>query len=136
MLMPEIAGDPLLTPEDLPAAQVLMCDRALPGSVLRHLVQRSAARFIGPTALRQALLCEGAAEDRSIALSPGARVDMPGFSVLATPAYGEFSEERLGYMVQADHLLLYHPGATEFLGDFGPSANSFTRNWCCCRCTP
>ncbi len=125
MLMPEVTGDPLLAPEDLPTAQVLICDRALPGAVLRQLVQRSAARFIGPASLRQALLCEGVAEDRSIALSPGARVDMPGFSVLATPAYGEFTDERLGFLVQADHLLLYHLGATEFLGDFGPIGEQF-----------
>jgi len=125
MLMPEVVGDPLLSPEDLPAARMLICDRALPGGVLRQLLQRSTARFVGPGALRQSLLCEGAAEDRSIALSPGARVDMPGFSVLAAPSYGDFTDERLGFLVQADNLLLYHLGSTEFLGDFGPIGEQF-----------
>ncbi len=125
MLMPEVLGDPLLSPEDLPAADLLICAQDLPPACLPMLVKRSAARFIGPAALRQALLREGLAEDRSIALSPGARVDLPGFGILATPAYGDFADERLGYLLQADHLLLYHLGPTAFLGEFGPIGEQF-----------
>lgn len=125
MLMPELDGDPLLTPEDLPAADLLVCSQALPPTILPQLVQRSMARFIGPATLRQALLREKFAEDRSFALSPGARVDFPGFGVLATPARGEYQDERLGFFIQADHLTLYHPGPTEFLGEFGPIGEQF-----------
>ena len=36
-----------------------------------------------------------------------------------------FTDERLGFFVQADHLTFYHPGPTEFLGEFGPIGEQF-----------
>jgi len=125
MLLPEVDGDMLVTPEDLPAANLLICSQALPAGMLPQLVQRSAARFVGPATLRQALLGQDTAADRSVALSPGARVDLPGFGVLATPAHDDYADERLGYLVQADHLTFYHPGPTTFLGEFGPIGEQF-----------
>jgi len=125
LLMPEFTEDGLLQPEDLPATDVILCGGTLPRAVLRRLVQRTSARFIGPASLRQALLADGVADDRSIALSPGARADLLGLSALATPARTSAPDEHIGFLVQVDHLLLYHAGDTQFLGEFGPIGEQF-----------
>jgi L-ascorbate metabolism protein UlaG (beta-lactamase superfamily) len=126
LLMPEYDEDGLFTPEDLPAADLILCADAPPRSVLRTYVQRTSARFIGPAELRQKLLTDGVGEDRSVALSPGARVDLAGISVLATPARTQSPDERLGYLLQADHLTLYHAGRTQYLGEFGILGQQFS----------
>ena len=64
VLMPDILSDSLLAPEDLPDANLLITSQSLPAPRIADLVQRSAARFIGPGTLRQALLCEGVPEGR------------------------------------------------------------------------
>ena len=125
-VIPESAGDAVLTPEDLPAADVLLYGDAPPAAALLQIAQRTAARFIGPALVRQRLLMQGCGEDRSVAVSPGARFDLPGLGVLATPARrDDDAAERLGFLIQADHLLLYHAGLTSFLGEFGPIGEQF-----------
>ncbi len=124
LAMPEFDGDNLLTPEDLPA-DLILCADAPARTVLSQLAQRTAARFIGPAKLRQLLLSDGVGEDRSISLSPGARVDLPGLGILATPARQNDASERLGYLLHMDHLSLYHTGPTQFLGEFGPIGEQF-----------
>lgn len=125
LLMPEFEEDGLITPEDLPAADLIVCATAPPRATLQRLVQRTAARFIGPASLRQMLRTDGVGEERSITLSPGARIDFPGLGILATPSRTDDMEERLGYLLQIDHLLLYHAGCTEFLGEFGTIGQQF-----------
>lgn len=124
-LMPEFGEDALLQPEDLPAVDLILCGRGLPREILGRLVQRTSARFLGPPALRQALKADGVPDDRAIALSPGARVDLPGCGTLATPARTDDPEEGIGFLLQVDHLSLYHPGHTGFLGEFGPIGEQF-----------
>jgi hypothetical protein len=82
LLMPEYDEEGLFTPDDLPSADVLLCDEEPPRVALRRLVQRTSARFIGPDAVRKMLLTDGFNDDRAVALSPGARVDLPGLGVL------------------------------------------------------
>ena len=126
LLMPESGEDALLTADDLPAAQLILYDQAPPRDALRRLAQRTSARFLGPPSIRQMLRTDGIGDDRAIALSPGARVDLTGCGVLATPARDDrSSEERLGYLVQSDHLSLYHTGVTQFLGEFGLLGEQF-----------
>ena len=125
LLMPALSDEGLLTAEDLPDADLVLYDVAPQRAMLRRLVQRTSARFIGPSGIRQMLTTDGLNEDRAITLSPGARFDVPGLSVLATSALGKEPGERLGFMVQSDHLLLYHCGLTSFLGDFGPIGEQF-----------
>lgn len=125
LIAPEFAGEDLLTPEDLPAANVVLCGALPVKGVLKRLAERTAARIVGPMTVRQVLQRDGVGEDRSVALSPGARVDLPGFGVLATPARTATSTEDIGFLVLADHLSLYHPGATQFLGEFGPIGEQF-----------
>lgn len=118
-------GDSLLIPEDLPSAELLVCCYPPPFQRLQRLAQRSMARFVGPPTLRQQLVESGVSEERGIALSPGARYDLPGLSLLATPARTTDGLEELGYLVQADNLVLYHPGMTAFLGEFGILGRQF-----------
>ncbi len=125
LLLPEWSDTSLLTPEDLPAADLILCADVPTRALLRQLAQRTAARFVGTPALRQRLLEEGFAEERSVALSPGARFDLPGLGILATPARSEKPGERLGFLIAADHIALYHAGPTEFLGEFGPIGQQF-----------
>jgi len=125
LLMPELDEESLLQPEDLPAADLILCSTPPPDSMLATLVQRTAARFIGPPPLRQRLLQAGVSEERSFALSPGARVDLPGFGALATPARNDMPDERLGFLLGIDHLSLYHAGPTQFLGEFAPIGEQF-----------
>lgn len=125
LLLPEFGEDTILTPGDLPAADLILCAETPGRANLRHLVQRTAARFVGPGAIRLMLRADGVGDDRSIALSPGARFDLPGLGILATPAFGDYADERLGYMLQVDHLLIYHAGPTQFLGEFGPIGEQF-----------
>ena len=124
-LMPELDTRSLLTPEDLPAADLLLLGTTPSSEALSRIVRRIASRFIGPALLRQRLLELGVSEDRSVAISPGARFDIPGLGVLATPARNENPDEQLGFLIQADHLLLYHAGDTGFLGEFGPIGEQF-----------
>ena len=126
MMMPESSEDTLLAVEDLPAADLLLCDDEPSRSVLRRWVQRTPARMIGTAAVRQMLRTDGIVDDRSIALSPGARVDLPGLGILATPARNTLPREHLGFLIQVDHLMLYHTGMTDFLGEFGPIGHQFT----------
>ncbi|HEX2950860.1 MAG TPA: hypothetical protein VHV83_15050 [Armatimonadota bacterium] len=125
LLMPEYGEEKLMTPEDIPAADLILFDDEPPRAVLRQLVQRTSARFLGPSSVRQLLLTDGVADDRSVTLSPGARFDLPGFNVLATPARNARQHEHLGYIMQIDHLSAYHLGATNFLGEFGPIGEQF-----------
>ena len=125
LLMPEFREESLLTPEDLPAADLLLFDEAPPRTILHRLAQRTSARFIGPALIRQMLLTDGVGDDRSVTLSPGARFDLSGLGVLATPVRNERRIEQLGYFVQSDHLSLYHTGRTQFLGEFGPIGEQF-----------
>jgi len=124
-LMPEITTQSLLTPEDLPTADLLLFGVTPANEALARLAHRTSSRFIGPAQLRQHLLELGIGEDRSVAISPGARFDIPALGVLATPARNENPDEQLGFLVQADHLLCYHPGNTQFLGEFGPIGEQF-----------
>jgi len=125
LIMPELNGDNLLQPEDLPAADLILCSAPPPDTMLSRLAQRTSARFVGPASLRQRLLKAGVSEERSFALSPGARVDLPGFGALATPARNDAPGEWLGYLLGIDHLSLYHAGPTEFLGEFAPIGEQF-----------
>ncbi|HEY3379906.1 MAG TPA: hypothetical protein VGL77_20730, partial [Armatimonadota bacterium] len=125
LVMPEYAEDSLLIPDDLPAADLILCESAPPRATLLRWLQRTSARFVGPAAVRQTLLTEGLDGERAVSLSPGARVDLPGFSTLATPAQAQQGREHLGYLVQADHLMFYHLGQTEFLGEFGAIGEQF-----------
>ena len=125
LLMPEFAEESLLTPEDLAAADLILCEDTPARGTLRRLVQRTSARFIGPPGIRQQLLKDGVGDDRAVGLSPGARVDLPGLGVLATPARDNQNYERLGYLLQADNLSIYHTGLTQFLGEFGPIGEQF-----------
>ncbi len=125
IIMPEFLEETLLLPEDLPNADLILCAAAPSRAMLRRLVPRTTSRFIGPPELRQALLTDGVGGDRSVALSPGARFDLPGLGILATPARGEYPEERLGFLLQIEHLQLYHAGPTDFLGEFGPIGEQF-----------
>jgi hypothetical protein len=125
LLLPEFADDTLLTADDLPAADLVLCGSAPSREALKQLAERTAARIVGPSSVRMALLASGVGEDRSVALSPGARIDLPGLGVLATPARSEQAGEQLGFIVLADHLSLYHAGLTQFLGEFGPIGEQF-----------
>ena len=125
LLMPELDGQDLLQPEDLPAADLILCSAPPPDAMLARLAQRTSARFVGPASLRQRLLKAGVSEERSFALSPGARVDLPGFGALATPARGDDPGENLGFLLGIDHLSLYHAGPTQFLGEFAPIGEQF-----------
>jgi L-ascorbate metabolism protein UlaG (beta-lactamase superfamily) len=125
LLMPELDGEDLLQPEDLPAADLILCSASPPDAMLGRLAQRTSARFVGPPSLRQRLLKAGVSEERSFALSPGARVDLPGFGALATPARADVPGEQLGYLLGVDHLSLYHAGPTQFLGEFAPIGEQF-----------
>jgi L-ascorbate metabolism protein UlaG (beta-lactamase superfamily) len=126
MLMPETGEDGLLTPDDLPSVNLILYDVAPPREALRRQSQRTAARFLGPSSIRQMLLTDGIGDDRAISLSPGARVDLTGCGVLATPSRDDRTkEEKLGYLVQSDNLTLYHTGVTQFLGEFGIIGEQF-----------
>ena len=125
LLMPDFSGDELLQPEDLPSADLILCSAPPPGDILKRLMRRTSARFIGPASLRQRLLELDISEERSIALSPGARVDLPGLGALATPARDERAGEQVGFLLNIDHLSLYHTGPTQFLGEFGPIGEQF-----------
>ena len=125
LLMPEFDGDALLQPEDLPAVDLILCSAPPDRAVLARLAQRTSARFLGPASLRQCLLDEGIDEGRSIALSPGARVDLLGFGALATPARAALPGEQVGYLLNIDHLSVYHSGPTQFLGEFGAIGEQF-----------
>jgi len=125
LLLPEWNDDSLLTPEDLPGADLIICSELPSRLILRQLAQRTAARFIGPSAVRQRLVEEGFPEERAVALSPGARFDLPGLGILATPARNDRPGERLGFFLVADNVTLYHTGPTEFIGEFGPLGQQF-----------
>ncbi|MHB9025690.1 MAG: MBL fold metallo-hydrolase [Armatimonadota bacterium] len=125
LLLPESGEGSLLPPEDLPDANMLLYAESPSGNELRSLSQRSSARFLGPPLLRQQLLAEGAGEERALSFSPGVRFDVPGLGVLATPARNEASSDFLGYLLQIEHLSVYHTGPTQFLGEFGPIGEQF-----------
>lgn len=125
LMLPEFGEDALLLPDDLPAADLILFTNVPQRTSLRRLVQRTSARFIGPAAIRQMLSTDGVGDDRSVTLSPGARFDLPGLSVLATPVRNDHPEEQLGYLLQSDHLTCYHAGGTQFLGEFGPIGEQF-----------
>jgi len=125
LLMPELDGESPLQPEDLPAPDLILCSATPPDAMLAKLAQRTSARFVGPPPLRQRLLKAGVNEERSFALSPGARVDLPGFGALATPARNDDPGEQLGYLLGIDHLSIYHAGPTQFLGEFAPIGEQF-----------
>jgi hypothetical protein len=126
LLMPESDEESLLTPDDLPSAHLILYDQAPARDALRRLVQRTSARFIGPPSIRQMFLTDGVGDDRAIALSPGARIDLTGCGILATPARDDRSrEEKLGFLLQSDNLTLYHTGVTQFLGEFGLIGDQF-----------
>jgi hypothetical protein len=125
LLLPDTAADAAFAPEDAPPADLIACGGAPAADVVRRLAARTPGRFIGPAELRVRLMADGVAEDRSVALSPGARFDLPGLGVLATPARREGPGERLGFLMQADHLTVYHAGPTQFLGEFGTLGESF-----------
>ncbi len=125
LLMPELAEDSLLIPDDLPAADLILCPTAPPSAVLQRLAQRTSARFIGPPAIRQSLRELGIDDNRAIALSPGARFDLPGLGVLAAPARCAEPDDRLGYLLLLEHLSIYHAGVTQYLGEFGALGQQF-----------
>ncbi|HEY3416096.1 MAG TPA: hypothetical protein VGM23_04340 [Armatimonadota bacterium] len=125
LLMPESDAGCLLPPQDVPDADMLLYAESPSGDELRGLAQRSSARFLGPALLRQRLLAEGAGEERALSFSPGVRFDVPGLGVLATPARNEASSDCLGYLLQSEHLTIYHTGPTQFLGEFGPIGVQF-----------
>jgi L-ascorbate metabolism protein UlaG (beta-lactamase superfamily) len=125
LLMPDLGEEPLLAPEDLPPVDVILFGSTPPRELLRRFAERTRARLVGPAALRQRLLADGVGENRSVALSPGARFDLAGLGILATPARRDGDGEELGFLVQADNLSLYHTGLTQFLGDFGPIGETF-----------
>jgi L-ascorbate metabolism protein UlaG (beta-lactamase superfamily) len=126
LLMPEFTDNSLLQPEDLPAADYILFDAVPPQEALRRLANRTSARFIGPARLREMLPALGMSEDRAISLSPGARVDLTGLTVLATPAHTpRSSADQMGFFLQIDHLSLYHVGFTEFLGEFSAIGGQF-----------
>lgn len=125
VLMPEFAEESLMTPDDLPAADLLLFSNPPEREVMRRLVSRLSARFIGPAEVRQLLRTDGVEDDRAVTLSPGARFDLPGLGILATPARSDGHEEDHGYLLQSDHLSLYHLGQTRFLGEFGSIGEQF-----------
>ncbi|HOS42155.1 MAG TPA: hypothetical protein PK794_00535 [Armatimonadota bacterium] len=125
LLQPEFAEETLLTPDDLPAADLLLCGAPPAGDALPRVAARTVARILGPSAVRIGLLAGGVGEERSVALSPGARVDYPGLGVLATPARSGEAAEELGFLLLADNLSLYHAGVTQYLGEFGPIGEQF-----------
>lgn len=118
--------DAFFAPEDLPAADLILCGVTPDAARLERLAHRTTARFIGPPGVRHQLVAGGFGEDRAITLSPGARCDLPGFSVLATPARLDNESERLGFVIHADNLQLYHTGLTHFLGEFGLIGRQFS----------
>ena len=124
-IMPEFKDNSLIKPDDLPDADMILFDQEPERSMLKLLLQRTSARFVGPAGIRQILRTEGLNADRAITLSPGARVDLSGISVLATPAQLEGSGDRLGYMLQSDNLLLFHSGVTDIIGEFGTIGEQF-----------
>lgn len=125
LLLPDFDEEALLSPEDLPGADLLLCPALPAPGVLQRLTSRTAARLVGPPAIRQQIMAHGAGEERAVALSPGARFDVHGLGVLALPARLDDAEERVSFLVQADHLTCYHTGYTEFLGEFGPIGEQF-----------
>ncbi len=125
LVAPEFDEESLFTPEDLPAANVVLCGTPPARGVLKRLAERTAARIVGPMIVRQVLQREGVGEERSVALSPGARVDLPGLGILATPARTPESSDDIGFLILADHLSVFHPGRTQFLGEFGPIGEQF-----------
>ncbi len=125
LLMPEFDEECLLLPEDLPSADVILCGTSPRPTVLAQLAARTRARFIGPPLIRQHLLEAGFGDDRAILLSPGARVDLTGLGVLATPARTPHTADALGFLLHFDHLSLYHAGDTQFLGEFGAIGQQF-----------
>lgn len=125
LVMPDFSGDAVMQCDDLPAADLILFGEEPPRTILRRLVQRTSARFVGPAGIRQMLITDGVDSERAVALSPGARFDLPGLGVLATPARTEENRDGLGFLVQSEHLSLYCAGRTQFLGEFGPIGEQF-----------
>ncbi|MHB9132185.1 MAG: MBL fold metallo-hydrolase [Armatimonadota bacterium] len=125
VILPGTGEGTLLESEDMPAADFILCAETPSRAVLNQLAQRTAARFIGPAPMRQLLLEDGIGEERAISLSPGARFDLPGLDILATPSRRETPGEQLGFLLQVEHLTLYFAGRTQFLGEFGPIGEQF-----------
>lgn len=125
LLMPEFGLNSPFTPNDLPDADMILFAQDPPRAMLQQIVQRTSARFVGPPGIRQMLRTDGLNADRAISLSPGARVDLAGISVLATPAQREGGGEELGFMLQSDNLLLFHSGITDIIGEFGTIGEQF-----------
>ncbi len=125
LLMPEFGELTPLTPADLPGADLLLFSTVPDNEVLAPLLPRSAARFLGTAALRQQLRASGVEDERSVALSPGVRFDLPGLGILATPAINELEDEHLGYILTMDHLSLFHTGVTQFISEFNAIGEQF-----------
>ncbi len=124
-LMPEFNDDTMLTPEDLTQVDLILIGEDVKSEQLSKIAHRTSARIIGSASVRQMLLSAGIAGDRSVALSPGARFDLPGLGIVATPAYQDETGEKLGFLIQSDYLALYHTGNSEFIGEFSAICESF-----------
>jgi L-ascorbate metabolism protein UlaG (beta-lactamase superfamily) len=124
-VMPEFNEDTMLTPEDLTQVDLILVGDDINGAQLAKIAHRTSARIIGSASVRQTLLSSGIAGDRSVALSPGARFDLPGLGIVATPAYQDETGEKLGFLIQSDYLALYHTGNAEFIGEFSAICESF-----------
>jgi L-ascorbate metabolism protein UlaG (beta-lactamase superfamily) len=124
-VMPEFTEETMLTPEDLTNVDLVLIGEDINSEQLAKIAHRTSARIIGSASVRQTLLLSGIAGDRSVALSPGARFDLPGLGIVATPAYQDETGEKLGFLIQSDYLALYHTGNSDFIGEFSAICESF-----------
>jgi len=134
-LMPEITTQSLLTPEDLPTADLLLFGVTPANEALARLAHRTSSRFIGPAQLRQHLLELGIGEDRSVAISPGAVSISRRWACWPPPRAMKILTSNSVFSCRRIICSATIPAIPSSSANSAPSANSFIRNSSSCPST-